>query len=67
MCMMNEIRAKQDEIHAIARWHRTEMLWGLGVFAQGMNYPTAMRICSPNGLQANILYPYAFKKNGVTC
>ena len=27
MCMMDEIRAKRDEIYAIARKHRAEKLW----------------------------------------
>jgi len=29
MCMLDEIRAKRDEIYAIARKHKAEKLWGL--------------------------------------
>ena len=27
MCMLDEIRAKRDEIYAIARAHKAEKLW----------------------------------------
>ena len=30
MCMLDEIRAKRDEIYAIARKHKAEKLWALG-------------------------------------
>ena len=30
MCMMDEIRAKRDEIYAIARRHKAERLWVFG-------------------------------------
>ena len=30
MCMIDEIRAKRDEIYAIARKHKTEKPWGFG-------------------------------------
>ena len=30
MCMMDEIRAKRDEIYAIARKHKAEKLWVSG-------------------------------------
>ena len=30
MCMLDEIRAKRDEIYAIARRHKAEKLWGFG-------------------------------------
>ena len=34
MCMMDEIRAKRDEIHAIAKGHRAEKLWVFGSCAR---------------------------------
>ena len=30
MCMLDEIRAKRDEIYAIARKHKAEKLWVFG-------------------------------------
>ena len=30
MCMLDEIRAKRDEIYAIARTHKAEKLWVFG-------------------------------------
>jgi hypothetical protein len=30
MCMLDEIRAKHDEIYAIARAHKAEKLWMFG-------------------------------------
>ena len=35
MCMMDEIRAKRDEIYAIARRHKAEKLWAFGSCARG--------------------------------
>ena len=34
MCMLDEIRAKRDEIYAIAKRHRAEMLWVFGFCAR---------------------------------
>ena len=34
MCMLDEIRAKRDEIYAIARAHKAEKLWVFGSCAQ---------------------------------
>ena len=34
MCMMDEIRAKRDEIYAIARKHKAEKLWVFGSCAR---------------------------------
>ena len=34
MCMIDEIRAKRDEIYAIARAHKAEKLWVLGLCAR---------------------------------
>ena len=34
MCMMDEIRAKRDEIYAIARKHKAEKHWGFGSCAR---------------------------------
>ena len=34
MCIMDEIRAKRDEIYAIARKHKAEMPWGFGSCAR---------------------------------
>ena len=34
MCMMDEIRAKRDEIYAIARKHKAEKLWAFGLCAR---------------------------------
>ena len=39
MCMMDEIRAKRDEIYAIARKHKAEKLWVLGSCARGEERP----------------------------
>ncbi len=30
MCMLDEIRARRDEIYAIARKHKAEKLWVFG-------------------------------------
>ena len=34
MCMLDEIRAKRDEIYAIARKHKAEKLWVFGSCAR---------------------------------
>ena len=34
MCMLDEIRAKRDEIYAIARKHKAEKLWVVGSYAR---------------------------------
>ncbi len=34
MCMLDEIRAKRDEIYAIARRHKAEKLWVFGSCAR---------------------------------
>ena len=34
MCMLDEIRAKRDEIYTIARRHKAEKLWGFGSCAR---------------------------------
>ena len=39
MCMMDEIRAKRDEIYAIARKHKVEKLWVFGSCARGEERP----------------------------
>ena len=39
MCMMDEIRAKRDEIYAIARKHKAEKLWVFGSCARGEERP----------------------------
>ena len=35
MCMLDEIRAKRDEIYAIAKMHKAEKLWVFGGTAEG--------------------------------
>ena len=37
MCMFDEIRAKRDEIYAVARAHKAEKLWVFGscVYQEG--------------------------------
>ena len=37
--MMDEIRAKRDEIYAIARCHKAEKLWVFGLCAHGFVCP----------------------------
>ena len=39
MCMLDEIRAKRDEIYAIARRHKAEKLWVFGSCARGEERP----------------------------
>ena len=39
MCMLDEIRAKRDEIDAIARRHKAEKLWGFGSCARREERP----------------------------
>ena len=39
MCMMDEIRAKRDEIYAIARKHNAEKLWVFGSCARREERP----------------------------
>jgi len=39
MCMMDEIRAKRDEIYAIARKHKAEKLWVFGSCARREERP----------------------------
>ena len=38
MCMLDEIRAKRDEIYAIARKHKAEKLWVFGSCARGEDF-----------------------------
>lgn len=39
MCMLDQIRAKRDEIHAIARKHKAEKLWVFGSVARKEETP----------------------------
>ncbi len=39
MCMMDEIRAKRDEIYAIAKRHKAERLWVFGSCARREERP----------------------------
>ena len=39
MCMLDEIRAKRDEIYAIARAHKAEKLWVFGSCARKEETP----------------------------
>ena len=39
MCMLDEIRAKRDEIYAIARRHKAEKLWVFGSCARKEESP----------------------------
>ena len=39
MCMLDEIRAKRDEIYAIARRHKAEKLWVLGFYVRREERP----------------------------
>ena len=39
MCMLDEIRAKRDEIYAIARAHKAEKLWVFGSCARNEETP----------------------------
>ena len=39
MCMLEEIRAKRDEIYAIAREHKAEKLWVFGSCARKEETP----------------------------
>ncbi len=39
MCMLDEIRAKRDEIYAIARKHKAEKLWVFGSCARKEEQP----------------------------
>ena len=36
MCMLDEIRAKRDEIYAIARRHKAEKLWVFGLLRRSL-------------------------------
>ena len=40
MCMLDEIRAKRDEIYAIAKRHKAERLWVFGSCAHEESYRT---------------------------
>ena len=39
MCMLDEIRAKRDEIYAVARAHKAEKLWVFGSCARKEETP----------------------------
>ena len=39
MCMLDEIRAKRDEIYAVAREHKAEKLWVFGSCARKEETP----------------------------
>ncbi len=39
MCMLDEIRAKRDEVYAIARRHKAEKLWVFGSCARKEERP----------------------------
>ena len=39
MCMLDKIRAKRDEIYAIARRHKAEKLWVFGSCARKEERP----------------------------
>ena len=39
MCMLDEIRAKREEIYAIARKHKAEKLWAFGSCARRKKHP----------------------------
>ena len=42
MCMLDEIRAKRDEIYAIARAHKAEKLWVFGSCARKEETPDTL-------------------------
>ena len=39
MCMLDEIRAKRDEIYAIVRRHKAEKFWVFGSCARREEHP----------------------------
>ena len=41
MCMLDEIRAKRDEIYAIAKRHKAEKLWVFGSCARKEENPSS--------------------------
>ena len=45
MCMLDEIRAKRDEIYAIARKHKAEKLWVFGSCARREEHPDGNLLC----------------------
>ena len=44
MCMMDTIRAKRDEVYAIAKRHKAEKLWFFGSCARGEETPESDRV-----------------------
>lgn len=55
MCMLDEIRAKRDEIYAIAKRHKAERLWLIGSCARKEERPDSdvdflVRYNAPIGL-----------------
>ena len=55
MCMLDEIRAKRDEIYAIARKHKAEKLWVFGSCARKEERPDSdvdllVKLSEPIGL-----------------
>jgi hypothetical protein len=43
MCMLDEIRAKRDEIYAIARRHKAEKLWVFGLLRRSFGVGGCVR------------------------
>ena len=43
MCMLDEIRAKRDEIYAIARRHKAEKLWAFGLLRRSLGVGGCIR------------------------
>ena len=62
MCMMDEIRAKRDEIYAIARRHKAKKLWVFGSCARKEEHPGSdvdFLVKSDNSMTAD--YKLSFK------
>ena len=55
MCLLDEIRAKRDEIYAVARAHKAEKLWVFGLVHVKRKLLKAMSIFWSNGNLAVIV------------
>ena len=66
MCMLDEIRAKRDEIYAVARAHKAEKLWVFGSCARKEETPESDVDFLVKFVPATTLFDYVKLKDSLS-
>ena len=66
MCMLDEIRAKRDEIYAVARAHKAEKLWVFGSCARKEETPESDVDFLVEFLPATTIFDYVKLKDSLS-